>query len=126
MECHNGQGLTTLAEFLDQVNSLYTTNGQTPFITFGFGLGESWAERLIQECILKVRIKGLGAEHRTPVFPKLVFIVKKGLNFYPTDPNYYIKKLAIECCSKRMYPDILNYDKIVEVTGACKTPMGKL
>ena len=97
---------------------------QTPFITFGFGLGESWAERLIQECILKVRIKGLGAEHRTPVFPKLVFIVKKGLNYYPTDPNYYIKKLAIECCSKRMYPDILNYDKIVEVTGACKTPMG--
>lgn len=107
-----------------QVNSLYTTNGQTPFITFGFGLGTSWAEKLIQRCILQVRINGLGAEHRTPVFPKLVFGIKKGINFYPSDPNYDIKLLAIECCSKRMYPDILNYDQIVQVTGSYKAPMG--
>lgn len=40
------------------------------------------------------------------------------------DPNYDIKQLALECASKRMYPDILNYDQVVKVTGSFKAPMG--
>src|SRR5699024_11835877 len=46
------------------------------------------------------------------------------LNLKPTDPNYDIKQLAIECSIKRMYPDIISYDKIVELTGSFKAPMG--
>ncbi|WP_194437160.1 anaerobic ribonucleoside-triphosphate reductase [Vibrio fluminensis] len=107
-----------------EVNTLHTANGQTPFVTFGFGLGTSWASRLIQESILKNRIAGLGKNRKTAVFPKLVFAIKDGLNHKEQDPNYDIKKLALECASKRMYPDILNYDKVVEVTGSFKTPMG--
>ncbi len=38
--------------------------------------------------------------------------------------NYDIKQLVLECASKRMYPDILNYDQVVKVTGSFKTPMG--
>ncbi len=53
-----------------------------------------------------------------------MFGIKDGLNHKAEDPNYDIKKLALECASKRMYPDILNYDKVVEVTGSFKTPMG--
>jgi len=30
-----------------EVNTLHTANGQTPFVTFGFGLGTSWQARLI-------------------------------------------------------------------------------
>lgn len=63
-----------------EVNTLHTSNGQTPFVTFGFGLGTSWQSRLIQQAILKNRIRGLGKNHKTPVFPKLVFTIKKGLN----------------------------------------------
>ena len=107
-----------------EVNTLHTANGQTPFVTFGFGLGTSWESRLIQESILKVRIRGLGKNHKTAVFPKLVFAIKDGINHKPGDENYDIKQLALECASKRMYPDILNYDKVVEVTGSFKTPMG--
>lgn len=107
-----------------EVNTLHTANGQTPFVTFGFGLGTSWEERLVQKSILKNRIRGLGRNCKTPVFPKLVFAIKKGVNFSAEDPNYDIKQLALECASKRMYPDILNYDKLVEVTGSFKTPMG--
>ncbi|TKB57553.1 anaerobic ribonucleoside-triphosphate reductase [Ferrimonas aestuarii] len=107
-----------------EVNTLHTANGQTPFVTFGFGLGTTWQSRLIQQSILKVRMVGLGKNHKTPVFPKLVFAIKDGLNHKSDDPNYDIKKLALECASKRMYPDILNYDKVVEVTGSFKTPMG--
>lgn len=107
-----------------EVNTLHTANGQTPFVTFGFGLGESWQAKLIQKSILQNRIHGLGKNHKTPVFPKLVFTVKRGLNAQPTDPNYDIKQLALECASKRMYPDILNYDQVVKVTGSFKAPMG--
>lgn len=107
-----------------EVNTLHTANGQTPFVTFGFGLGTSWQERLIQQSILQNRIRGLGKNHKTPVFPKLVFTLKKGINQSSQDPNYDIKQLALECASKRMYPDILNYEQVVKVTGSFKAPMG--
>lgn len=107
-----------------EVNTLHTANGQTPFVTFGFGLGTSWSARLIQQSILRNRIAGLGKNHKTAVFPKLVFAIKEGLNRSPADCNYDIKQLALECASKRMYPDILNYDQVVKVTGSFKTPMG--
>ena len=107
-----------------EVNTLHTANGQTPFVTFGFGLGTSWESRLIQESILKNRIAGLGKNKKTAVFPKLVFAIRDGVNHKLGDANYDIKKLALECASKRMYPDILNYDQVVKVTGSFKTPMG--
>ena len=107
-----------------EVNTLHTANGQTPFVTFGFGLGTTWQARLIQKSILQNRIRGLGKNHKTPVFPKLVFTQRKGVNLESNDPNYDIKQLALECASKRMYPDILNYDQVVKVTGSFKAPMG--
>lgn len=107
-----------------EINTLFTSNGQTPFTSLGFGLGENWFEREIQKAILQIRINGLGSEKRTSIFPKLIFTLKKGVNLNPEDPNYDIKQLALECATKRMYPDILNYDKIVELTGSFKVPMG--
>lgn len=107
-----------------EINTLYSSQGQTPFTTVNFGLGTSWISREIQKAILKIRIKGLGKEHRTAIFPKLIFTLKRGLNLNPGDPNYDIKQLALECSTKRMYPDLLMYDKIKEITGSFKTPMG--
>ena len=109
--------------FLYQVNSMTCTSGQSPFISVGFGLGTSWEAKLIQEMILQVQIDGLGKNHVTPIFPKLIYSVKDGVNHKPEDPNYDIKQLALECSSKRLYPDILNYDKTVEVTGSFKASM---
>ncbi|MGX7420135.1 anaerobic ribonucleoside-triphosphate reductase [Carnobacterium gallinarum] len=107
-----------------EINTLYSSQGQTPFTSLGFGLGTSWIEREIQQAILQVRIKGIGKEHRTAIFPKLIYTLKRGLNLESTDPNYDMKQLAIECATKRMYPDVLMYDKLVELTGSFKTPMG--
>ncbi len=107
-----------------EINTLFTSNGQTPFTSLGFGLGTSWFEREIQKAILTIRIKGLGSENRTAIFPKLIFTVKRGLNLEVGSPNYDIKQLAVECATKRMYPDMLSYDKIVELTGSFKVPMG--
>ena len=107
-----------------EINTLFTSNGQTPFTSLGFGLGTNRFEREIQKAILNIRINGLGSEHRTAIFPKLIFTLKRGLNLEEGTPNYDIKQLALECATKRMYPDVLSYDKIVELTGSFKVPMG--
>ena len=107
-----------------EINTLFTSNGQTPFTSLGFGLGTSRFEREIQKAILNIRINGLGSEHRTAIFPKLIFTLKRGLNLEEGTPNYDIKQLALECATKRMYPDVLSYDKIVDLTGSFKVPMG--
>ena len=107
-----------------EINTLFTSNGQTPFTSLGFGLGTNRFEREIQKAILNIRINGLGSEHRTAIFPKLIFTLKRGLNLEEGTPNYDIKQLALECATKRMYPDVLSYDKIVDLTGSFKVPMG--
>ncbi|WP_083259712.1 anaerobic ribonucleoside-triphosphate reductase [Cellulosimicrobium cellulans] len=107
-----------------EINTLFTSNGQTPFTTVGFGLGTGWLEREIQRAILEIRLRGLGSECRTAIFPKLVLTLRRGVNLDPGDPNHDLKQLAVECATKRMYPDVLSYDKIVELTGSFKVPMG--
>lgn len=107
-----------------EVNSLFNSNGQSPFVTFGFGLGNTWEARLIQKAMLEVRMKGLGGGEKTAIFPKLVFVLKQGLNMNEGEPNYDIKQLAMKCTSERMYPDYISYEKVVEVTGDYKVSMG--
>lgn len=107
-----------------EINTMFNSNGQSPFITFGFGLGASWEARLVQKCILQVRMAGLGVNKRTAIFPKLVYVLKDNHNKAPGDINYDIKKLAMKCTAERMYPDYISYEKVVEVTGDYKVSMG--
>ena len=109
-----------------EINTLFSSNGQQPFVTFSFGMGDSWQARAVQRAILQVRIKGMGKEGITPVFPKLVFFIEDGLNLKPGDPNYDIKQLALECASKRMYPDIISAKLNRQLTGSSVpvSPMG--
>ena len=107
-----------------EISSLFSGNGQTPFVTFNFGLSTGFWGREIQKGILQNRLIGLGEDHRTPVFPKLVFTLKDEVNLKKTDPNYDIKRLAIECSAKRIYPDILSYEKVMEIYGFFVSPMG--
>ena len=107
-----------------QITSNRVSNGQTPFVTVGFGLGTDWFAREVQRAILLNRIRGLGKDHHTAIFPKLVFTVRHGVNADPGDPNYDLKQLALECATKRMYPDVVFYENIVKITGSFKAPMG--
>ena len=99
-------------------------NGQTPFVTVSFGLATSWAGRVVQKAILKVRINGYGARSKTPVFPKLVYMLKEGVNMRKGDPNYDVKRLALYCASKRIYPDFQSVDNTVRDLGFNPTSMG--
>ena len=107
-----------------QINSNRVSNGQTPFVTVGFGLGTDWFAREVQRAILLNRIRGLGKDHHTAIFPKLVFPVRHGVTADPGDPNYDLKQLALECATKRMYTDVVFYENIVKITGSFKAPMG--
>lgn len=109
-----------------EVNTLFSSNGQTPFVTITFGTGTNEYERMIQKAILNNRIKGLGRDGITPIFPKLVMFVEEGINLHPTDVNYDIKQIALECASKRMYPDIISSKNNRLITGSSVpvSPMG--
>lgn len=93
-----------------QINTLMTTNGQSPFLTLllHFEDGYEFEEEasIIQEEILKQRIEGIKnevGEWVTPAFPKLIYVLDEH-NVHEDSKYYYITKLAGECTSKRMYP----------------------
>ena len=97
-----------------QINTLMTTNGQTPFVTFAlnFNPDGKYAKyaALICEEILKQRLKGIknsDGVYTTPVFPKLVYCLDEH-NAKEGSKYYYLTKLAAECTAKRMYPDYVS------------------
>lgn len=104
-----------------EINTLMNARAETPFITISIGLGTSKFSQLFQEEYLKVRKEGF--DGLTPVFPKLIFITKKGLNLDKQDPQYYLFRLALETSSLRLYPDYQSYEQCVRVTGSFKSPM---
>lgn len=115
--------------FLYQINTLTSTNGQTPFLTISLGLDTSKFGRMITKNYLMVHKEGIGKDHVTPVFPKVLFFLEEGINMNPEDPNYDLKRLALECSAERIYPDFVSVPLNKAVTGATEgnvTSMGKL
>ena len=101
-----------------EINSLFNSHAQSPFTTISFGTTTSWVGQAVQESILRIRMKGLGKNGITPIFPKLVFICDDEINGKPGAPNYYIKQLAVKCSSERMYPDWLSAKNNKDITGS--------
>ena len=106
-----------------EIATLMNSRGEQPFLTVTIGYGRGKYARLIQECLLKTRIKGY-SDGTTPVFPKICFFVEDGLNRNPQDENYDMYQLAIKCSTIRQYPDYINVEQLVKVTGDRKSPMG--
>jgi ribonucleoside-triphosphate reductase len=114
-----------------QINTLMTTNGQSPFVTLFLNLEEDdeYAEEtaMIIEEILKQRLQGIKNEKGvwiTPAFPKLVYVLHEHNNL--SGGKYdYITKLAVKCSAKRMYPDYISAKKMKEnYEGNVFSPMG--
>lgn len=117
----------SMQTLLYQVNTMSSTNGQSPFITISLGLDTSEFGRMITRNYLKVHKAGLGKDHVTPVFPKVLFFLEEGVNLNPEDPNYDLKRLALECSADRIYPDFVSVPLNRKVTGSTKgdvTSMG--
>lgn len=100
---------------------------QTPFVTISLGTDTSEFGRMITRNYLKVHKAGLGKDHVTPVFPKVLFFLEEGVNMNPGDPNYDLKRLALECSAERIYPDFVSVPLNRKVTGSTEgnvTSMG--
>ncbi|WP_311078085.1 anaerobic ribonucleoside triphosphate reductase [Paenibacillus polymyxa] len=83
--------------------------GQVPFTSVTFGLCTSTEGRLISDSLLTSSINGLG-HSETAIFPQLIFQCKKGINQDESDPNYDLFMKALECSSKRLFPNFVNVD----------------
>ena len=83
--------------------------GQIPFTSINYGTCTSSEGRLVMESLMESTMRGLG-QGQTPIFPIQIFKCKKGINQNPGDPNYDLFLKAIECSTKRLYPNFANLD----------------
>ena len=114
-----------------QINTLMTTNGQSPFVTLFLNLDKDdeylKENAMIVEEILRQRLEGIKNEAGvfvTPAFPKLVYVLDEH-NCLKGGEYDYITKLAVQCSIKRMYPDYISAKKMREnYEGNVFSPMG--
>ena len=114
-----------------QINTLMTTNGQSPFVTLFMHIveGDEYEKEVAEiiEEILKQRLKGIKnseGHYITPAFPKLIYVLDECNNL--SGGKYdYITKLAVKCSAKRLYPDYISAKKMREIyEGNVFSPMG--
>ena len=114
-----------------QINTLMTTNGQSPFVTLFMHIveGDEYEKEVAQiiEEILKQRLKGIKnseGHYITPAFPKLIYVLDECNNL--SGGKYdYVTKLAVKCSAKRLYPDYISAKKMREnYEGNVFSPMG--
>lgn len=114
-----------------QINTLMTTNGQSPFVTLFLYLkpDDPYIEEnaMIIEEILRQRYQGIKNEvgvYVTPAFPKLVYVLDEN-NCLKGGKYDYLTKMAVKCSSKRLYPDYISAKKMREnYEGNVFSPMG--
>ena len=114
-----------------QINTLMTTNGQSPFVTLFLHLDEKdpyiKENAMIIEEVLRQRYEGIKNEkgvYVTPAFPKLVYVLDE-FNSLKGGEYDYLTKLAVKCSAKRMYPDYISAKKMREnYEGNVFSPMG--
>lgn len=103
-----------------QINTLMTTNGQSPFVTLFMYIEDGYEYEdevaMIIEEILKQRLEGIKNEkgiYVTPAFPKLIYVLDEN-NCLNGGKYDYITELAVKCSAKRMYPDYISAKKMRE------------
>ena len=125
-ECEQGyQGI----EY--KLNTVSSSRGDYPFVTFTFGIDTDEFARLISRVILDVHREGQGKKgfKKPTLFPKLVFLYDEKLhgNGMELRDNFLA---AIKCSQKTMYPDYLSLSgegyvcDIYKKYGRVVSPMG--
>lgn len=92
-------------------NTLQSRSGnQLPFTSINYGTCTLPEGRLVTKALLDLSLDGLGALHKTSIFPCGIFQCMKGVNEKPGDPNYDLFRLALKSTAKRLYPNYANVD----------------
>lgn len=121
-----------------QINTLMTSNGQTPFVTLFLYLNEAKNEQekkdlaMVIEEIIRQRYQGIKNEKGAWIaaaFPKLIYVLEED-NIRKGTPYYYLTEMCAKCTAKRMQPDylsekiMLENKKTEDGVGHCYPPMG--
>lgn len=121
-----------------QINTLMTSNGQTPFVTLFLYLNEAKNEQekkdlaMVIEEIIRQRYQGVKNEKGAWIaaaFPKLIYVLEED-NIRKGTPYYYLTEMCAKCTAKRMQPDylsekiMLENKKTEDGVGHCYPPMG--
>jgi ribonucleoside-triphosphate reductase len=114
-----------------QINTLMSTNGQSPFVTLFLYLDKDDPyideTAMIIEELLTQRLQGIKNKvgvYVTPAFPKLVYVLDE-FNCLKGGKYDYLTKLACKCSAKRLYPDYISAKKMREnYEGNVFSPMG--
>lgn len=100
--------------FQYQINTLQTSNGQSPFLSVFMYIAENpeyeKETAMIIEEFIRQRIQGMKNEVGvwiTPAFPKLLYVLDEN-NIHEDSEYWHITELAAECVSKRMMPDFIS------------------
>ena len=115
-----------------QIQTLLTTNGQTPFVSVFMYLDEVPAGQtrddlalIISEC-LRQRYEGIKNEVGvwvSPAFPKLIYVLDED-NITEDAPYFYLTKLAAKCSARRMVPDYISAKVMKQLKGDVYSCMG--
>ena len=115
-----------------QINTLNSSNGQTPFITIFAYLNEAKNDQekadlaLVIEEVFKQRIQGVKnevGEWISPAFPKIIYALEED-NIHEDSKYYWLTELAAKCTAKRLVPDYISEKKMIELKGYCFPSMG--
>ena len=115
-----------------QIQTLLTTNGQTPFVSVFMYLDEVEPGQtrddlaLIIAETLKQRYEGIKNEVGvwvSPAFPKLIYVLDED-NITEDAPYWYLTELAARCTAKRMVPDYISAKVMKQLKGDVYTCMG--
>ena len=115
-----------------QIQTLLTTNGQTPFVSVFMYLDEVPAGQtrddlgLIIAETLKQRYEGIKNEVGvwvSPAFPKLIYVLDED-NMTEDAPYWHLTQLAAQCSAKRMVPDYISAKIMKQLKGDVYTCMG--
>lgn len=113
-----------------QINTMFTVNGQAPFLSVFMYLGETeeYKEELAMliEEFFKQRIQGIKNEsgvYITQEFPKLLYVLEPS-NINESGKYFYLTQLASKCIAKRMTPDLISGKIMLELKGDVYPCMG--
>lgn len=115
-----------------QINTLNSSNGQTPFITIWAYLNEAKNQQekedlaLVIAEVFKQRIQGVKNEVGqwvSPAFPKIIYALEED-NCKEGTKYWWLTELAAKCTAKRLVPDYISEKKMLELKGACFPSMG--
>lgn len=100
--------------FQYQINTLQTSNGQSPFLSVFMYISENpeyeKETAMIIEEFIRQRIQGMKNEVGvwiTPAFPKLLYVLDEN-NIHEDSEYWHITELAAKCVAKRMMPDFIS------------------